>query len=400
MQSEINYTEYCQRMGIISSTELTDMRFERIDWLADGLLKPGLSILAGAPKIGKSWMVLQLCMAVAKGETFMGMPTKQSSVLYITLEDSATRIQERINRITEEGSDNLYVALHCSPLGEELSREIVNFCIRPSDARLVVIDTFQKIREQAAQMSYSGDYADISYLKQIADQLNITILLVHHTRKMADNDVINEISGTNGIAGSADTLMILKKKKRSDSSAILSCTGRDIEDRSLVVKLNKENCQWEVVSDDVRRENHEIPPLLLKLIVYAGKIGSYNGSNTEFCRAFCDYSKEEISPCRLKYLMNRYRHDLEDAGVFFISVRKKEGRVLAVYYHKREDGVSLPPDEAREEQAMWDELEHEAPTYADRHASYEPADDYEEIPLPGDDDAPPEREDDPWYYHA
>ena len=370
------YDEERPRLKLINCSDLIDRRYDRIDWIVDGLIKPGLSVLAGAPKIGKSWMVLQMCLAVAKGESFLGMETHACDVLYLTLEDSETRLQDRLLRLTDDFPERLNISLECPGIGDMLERTIAVHCGDYPSTRLIVIDTFQKIREQAGQMSYAGDYADVSAIKKIADSLNICILLVHHTRKLGDSDVINEISGTNGIAGSADTLMILKKEKRSERTAVLSCTGRDVEDREMELNLDRESCVWQVINDTYTAEQKIIPPLLLKLIVFAGKIGSYNGSNTEFCEWFADYTGESITPNKLKRMMNLYRYELEDAGVFFISAKSNGLRRLAVYYHKREDGLSLSEEDAAEEAALWEDV---------------PGATVDLPPLPTDDDAPPVR---------
>ena len=397
MYSEEVGREERPRLKVINCVDLVETRYNRIDWIVEGLLKPGLSVLAGAPKIGKSWMVLQLCLAVAKGEPFLGMETRCCDVLYITLEDSEMRLQDRLLRLTDDMPERLNITLSCPGVGEELRRALTVYCVDHPFTRLIVIDTFQKIREQSSQMSYAGDYAEVSAVKRIADELNIAILLVHHTRKMSDSDVINEISGTNGIAGSADALMILKKEKRSERTAVLSCTGRDIEDREAELTLDRETCVWRVINDTYRPEQKIIPPQLLKLIAFAEKLGYYEGGNTEFCERFAAYSGERIIPNHLKRMMNLYRYELEDAGVFFISVKKHGIRSLAVYYKKREDGLELPGEEAEEEQALWNE--------ADRKQTARPVSevhglqgvtlpDREEIPLPTDDDAPPERKPD------
>lgn len=370
-----DYAEERPRLKVINCADLIDTRYNRIDWIVDGLIKPGLSVLAGAPKIGKSWMVLQLCLAAAKGESFLGMETHACDVLYITLEDSEMRLQDRVLRLTDDMPERLNISLECPGIGEQLKRVIVTYCTDHPFTRLIVIDTFQKIREQTGQMSYAGDYAEVSSVKKIADELNIGILLVHHTRKLGDSDVINEISGTNGIAGSADTLMILKREKRSERSAVLSCTGRDIEDREMELNLDRETCIWQVINDTYTAAQKIIPPLLLKLIVFAGKIGYYEGSNAAFCEQFAEYTGENITPNRLKRMMNLYRYELEDAGVFFISVKRNGIRRLAVHYHKREDGLTLSEEDAEEEAAMW-EQPYQVP-------------DVDLPPAPTDDDAPP-----------
>ena len=403
---EVRYEE-APRLKVINCVDLVETRYDRIDWIVDGLIKPGLSVLAGAPKVGKSWMVLQLCTAVAKGEPFLGMETHSCDVLYITLEDSEMRIRERVLRQTEELPEKLGISLECPSIGDLLKEEIARHCGDYPMTRLIVIDTFQKIREQAGQMSYAGDYADVSAIKKIADELNISILLVHHTRKLGDSDVINEISGTNGIAGSADTLMILKKEKRTERSAVLSCTGRDIEDREMELNLSRESCVWQVINDTYQPEKKIIPPLLLKLIVFAGKVGYFDGSNTEFCEMFSGSVGEKIHPSNLKRLMNLYRYELEDAGVFFLSLKNNGIRRLSVYYQKREDGLSLPEEDAVEEAALWDEKQDEEAQLTEeeqkaeqQRALQQDAVLYEQTwehacddmpPTPTDDDAPPVR---------
>lgn len=382
---EVCYGE-TPHLNVISCTDLIDTRYDRIDWIVEGLLKPGLSVLAGAPKIGKSWMVLQLCMAVAKGEPFLGMETHGCDVLYITLEDSEMRLQDRILRLTDDLPERLNIAMDCPDIGSDLRHVIADYWGKHPLTKLIVIDTFQKIREQSGQMSYAGDYADVSAVKQIADELHIGILLVHHTRKLGDSDVINEISGTNGIAGSADTLMILKKEKRSERTALLSCTGRDVEDREMELNLDRETCVWQVINDTYHAEQKIIPPQLLRLIVFAGKIGFYDGSNTEFCERFAAFTGESITPSHLKRLMNLYRYELEDAGVFFLSVKRNGFRRLTVLYKKREDGLKLSEEDAREEAALWEESGHEP----EPEIEQEPEQD-DLPPTPTDDDAPPVR---------
>ena len=326
-----------RRLGVISSIELTDVRYQRADFLVESFLKPGLAILAGSPKIGKSWLVLQLCLAVAEGKPFWGMDVRQSTVLYIDLEDSEQRMQERIIRSTEEASDHLKISFKCSQLGEGIADEIRNFVEEYPDAKLVVIDTFQKIRMPLGQTSYAVDYAEISHLKRVADELNICILLVHHTRKMGDSDYMNEISGTNGIAGSADTLMVLKKPKRTDRKANLYCTGRDIEDRSLELLFDRETCRWKVTADSLEQENVNLPEIIVELREYMKTVGRFDGTNADFCEGFAAFWGRPVEANQLKRQMNRWRYELEDMGVCFLSYRTRKGRLITIKYAESHD---------------------------------------------------------------
>ena len=321
-----------RRLNTISGADLCDMRLPHSAYTVDTLLRPGLAILAGAPKIGKSWMVLYLCLQVAKGEPVWGMKTTQGSVLYIALEDSWQRLQDRILAITDNCSEAIHFSLNCAPLGDALEEEIRTFTADYPDARLVVIDTFQKIRAQAAEMSYANDYSEVSRLKNIADELNLCILLVHHTRKQSDNDCMNEISGTNGIAGSADTLMVLKKEKRTARTATLSCTGRDIEDREMTLTLNSEQCIWQLKQDSLQPKTQQTPREILLLVAYMQTVGYSFSSMSDFTGDYCRRTGVRIEPNQLKRLMNLYRFDLEEQGVSFASVRRPQARMLSITY--------------------------------------------------------------------
>jgi hypothetical protein len=322
-----------QELTLYTSEELCELRFKRTDWLVEGLLRPGLTVLAGSPKIGKSWLVLQLCIKVAKGEAFFGQPTKKGSVLYLALEDNEQRMQKRLLITAAEVPENLMISLDCEKGGEELERQIGAFVRRYPDTRLIVIDTFQMIRDRTAQMSYANDYSETSRLKAVADELNICILLVHHTRKMNDDDRVNEISGTNGIAGSADTLFVLTKEKRTAKNAILTCTGRDIEDMELELDMDSNTCMWRcrssVPTGGIIRT---LPEDLIKLVDFMKEIKKFDGTNTEFTEAYNAYAGTNHTASALKRRMNYCRYALEDRGVAYHNSRTADERRILIAY--------------------------------------------------------------------
>ncbi|WP_405340965.1 AAA family ATPase [Ruminococcus sp.] len=322
-------------LKVFRGSELAERCFERRDFWVESLLCSGLTVLAGAPKVGKSWLVLNMCLSIAKGKPFLGLNTRQCGVLYVALEDDERRLQRRILTITDECAEHLYLTNRCAEISEELEKELCFFLAEHRDVRVIVIDTLQKIRAGGRDMSYANDYDEISVLKNIADQLNIAIVLVHHTRKMSDSDYMNEISGTNGIAGSADTLMVLKKEKRASREAVLSCTGRDIEDRELKLRLSRESCIWQVISDSMEQERRELPGVIVKLIDLMEQKKLYDGYNTSFANWFTEETGEVITPNHLKRLMNLYRYELEDHGVSFDSFREKNRRRLKITYVPR-----------------------------------------------------------------
>lgn len=221
----------------VNCEQLMTTPLKPIEFCVDGMISTGLFILAGAPKIGKSWLALDMALSIAKGETLLGRETKRGTALYLCLEDSYNRIQNRLFELTSEPSENLHFAIMAGTLGGVLEKQIENFKLQHTDLKIIIIDTLQKIRS-GDDTSYVSDYKELSVLKNLADRLRIAILLVHHTRKCRDNDPFNMISGTTGISGCVDGSMVMIEKQRGSGEVVLHCVGRDIENLELHLKRN------------------------------------------------------------------------------------------------------------------------------------------------------------------
>lgn len=221
----------------VNCEQLMTTPLKPIEFCVDGMLSTGLFILAGAPKVGKSWLALDLAISIAKGEKLLGRETKRGTALYLCLEDSYTRIQNRLFELTSEPSEHLHFAIMAGTLGGNLEKQIEQFKSLHTNLKIIIIDTLQKIRS-GDNASYASDYKELSVLKDLADKLRIAILLVHHTRKCRDNDPFNMISGTTGISGCVDGSMVMIEKQRGSGEAVLYCVGRDIENLELHLKRN------------------------------------------------------------------------------------------------------------------------------------------------------------------
>lgn len=222
-------------------------------FIVDGLLPQGLSVFCGSSKIGKSWLMLEIGLKAAVGEPLWGMPTEKCDVLYLSLEDTAKRLQDRLYKVTDCAPENLRFMLTSQKIGSGLEQELENILKAFPLTKLVIIDTFQKVRGSNAASKdgmYAADYADVSALKQIADNYNLAVVIVHHRRKLGDtNDPFNEISGSTGISGAADTNFILQRK-RGEKNATLLVNGRDVEYQELILKF--ENLIWEFIEKKAR----------------------------------------------------------------------------------------------------------------------------------------------------
>ena len=237
-------------LSVIDGKSLLALDVEPAKFIISSLMPTGLHMLAGSPKIGKSWLALWLCDQIAKGEKVWDFDTLKCATLYLALEDTVDRLNIRLSRITENGSEKSYFATEAENLAGALTAQLERFMADYPDTGLVVIDTFQRIRDISNdKSSYASDYQEINKIKAVADKHKIAILLVHHLRKMPDSDPINMVSGSTGIIGAVDSVYVLEKDKRTDNTAKLHVTGRDIMDMQLLLELDRNTAIWRFVSD-------------------------------------------------------------------------------------------------------------------------------------------------------
>lgn len=300
----------------------------------DTLIPNGLSILGGAPKVGKSWLALDLCVCVAKGEPFWGFRTEPGAVLYFCLEDNERRIRQRLFSITDEvPPDSLFLATSAGRLADELCDQIRTQIEMYPEICLVVIDTFQMVRGRDTESSYASDYEDIRRLKQLADEIDIAVLLVHHLRKRGDSDALNKLSGTTGLTGAADAIFVLDRCDRLQDEARLVCAGRDIEPRELRLSFDRNDCRWTLVSDSLEEASLRLPDELSALVEMMKARAPFIGSNTELAELLSAFSGLRIPAKGLKQMMNKHQTWLEQAGVWFQSYRSNGQRLVRVRFY-------------------------------------------------------------------
>lgn len=233
-----------------SAADLMAKEFDPIAWLVPGLIPEGLMILAARPKIGKSWLALDLAIATSAGGTFLGRPVAGGEVLYLGLEDSDRRMAARLSKLGASGRDLRRLEYSCEwPRGEFGAFAVGEWLEAHPAARLVVVDVFAKMREASPsrETGYGTDYADVAMLKP--QRPGVTVLLVHHSRKADSEDAIDSVSGTLGIGGAADGVLVLKRA-RGESEAELHLIGRDLEEEGqFSVRFDRDTCRWQWLGD-------------------------------------------------------------------------------------------------------------------------------------------------------
>lgn len=236
-----------QRGVYFNAHELMNTQFPEPRWAVPGLVAEGLTILGGAPKLGKSWLCLSLGVDVAGGHPVLGkIEAESGSVLYAALEDPPRRLKARLHKIigSAPGPVDLTLVTELPAMAVALDM-IAEWLEAHPDARLVIVDVLAKIRPPASagKSAYEEDYRVLSQLKQLADRYRVAVVVVTHLRKMEAADVFDQVSGSTGLTGAADATLVLKRA-RGENSASLHVTGRDIVESEYAVTFNPDRCTW------------------------------------------------------------------------------------------------------------------------------------------------------------
>lgn len=316
-------------LKVVPAEELLDTTFMPTGTLVDGLLGQGIYILAGAPKVGKSWLVLLLANQVSRGEPVWELKTEKCGVLYISLEDTFQRIQKRLNDVSGGTPGPIWLATEALNIGEGFEEQLENFLAARPDVKLVIIDTFQRVRKAGQeQYNYASDYEAVCALKKIADRFLITLLLVHHTRKTGSSDSFNMISGTTGLLGCADGALVLQKSSRLETSATLDVTGREVADSQFKLRFDKQRKVWEFISFGGDAQEKEPDPVLTAVQTFIRERHEWLGYAAELLEELKAQSGVEVEAHILTRSMNAHIMELaNDYGVLYRSgKRTNKGR--------------------------------------------------------------------------
>jgi DNA polymerase len=257
---------------IITADELQNMVFAPINFVVPGFIAEGLTLFAGKPKIGKSWLLMHAARAVASGgATLGGIKVEAGDVFYAALEDNQRRLSRRMTRLfgQEQWPPRLHFTCKMSKLAEGGLAEIKAWIKKARCPRLIIIDTLKMVRTPARkdQNYYEADYESVRELRDLAAEHAIAIVVVHHLRKAEADDPFDTVSGTLGLTGAVDTVMLLW---RQGNGVVLAAKGRDVEETTKAVVFNRDTCTWTIIgdADEVKRSNER--ENILKAFAEAG----------------------------------------------------------------------------------------------------------------------------------
>ena len=318
--------------------EILTTVFPPMEYLVDGLLPQGLFILAGTQKVGKSWLALDLCVSIATERKVLGRSTVRRDALYLCLEDNFRRIQKRLFAIDAPETEDMYCAITSGTIENGLLEQIEDFYKEHIDLGLVVIDTLQKVRE-GVESTYATDYKEMSALKALADKLDITIIVIHHTRKMPDSDPFNQITGSTGLSGCADGSFVLAETYRGSGVGTLTCVGRDVGFLEIKVHFDQAQMRW-IAEEDLSVSGSKNNLFLSAVYVFIREKLHFVGTPTELSDELKAITDETFYPNRIKRDLVENGYTLMLYGIVFAYERRHSGRYIKLdYYPERDSSV-------------------------------------------------------------
>lgn len=258
-----------------TAEDLMGRQLPPVRWAVPGILPEGLSLLAGKPKLGKSWLALGLALAKASGGVALGkIPVDPGEVLYLALEDNPRRLQNRLGKMLDGSAPppQLHLATDWPRLDEGGADLMDDWLAVHPGAGLVVVDILKVVRPVVSgnRGMYDADYEAMQLIQRLAGQHGAAILAVHHTRKLAASDPVDEVSGSTGLSGGADGIMVLKRD-RGKADAYLHVTGREIEEEAeLALKWDANLASWTLAGDADEYRLSEERRALVKALGRAG----------------------------------------------------------------------------------------------------------------------------------
>lgn len=237
------------KLNILNGVELFNMDIKPVEFVINGLIPVGLTLLASPPKYGKSWLCLDMAVSVASGTDFLGFTTNEHDTLYLALEDREDRLKQRLQMLlnNQPFPRRFNVTIKSETLNNGLIEQLEAAVKENPGIKLIIIDTFAKVRGESKrnESAYSTDSREAGIIKEFADRLGIAVVLVTHTRKGIDpTDPFVNITGTFGISGIADDMIVLTKENRNSEYTKMSVTGRDVSYEEYPLMFNKEHGRW------------------------------------------------------------------------------------------------------------------------------------------------------------
>lgn len=314
-----------------SAASLYGAQLERPPVIVNNLIPAGLTVLAGAPKRGKSWMALKMALCVAAGEPFFGLPSQKGAVLYLDLESKSYRVQERLSRLVAgPAPGNLYFTHKSERLDGGLLEQLKSWASQVEHPSMIIIDTLGRVKggTRKGENAYESDTRIFGELQSFALENRLAVVCVHHLKKDTgtNEDYFERISGSMGITGACDAVMVLAGK-RGEETSVLRTSSRDFESQDFVVKFN--GGAWSLVSCSsetyLAEQAYVRSPVVRGVIALSEKFGQWQGTASEMLAAASQVSDAPLAllkPTEFGRELSRFLEPLRQKNHIRITMRR------------------------------------------------------------------------------
>lgn len=336
-----------QNGNSLMTEDLPPIEFLMDDFLTVG----GVYIFAGASKMGKTWFSLDMSISISQGIEFMGKRTTKCKALYIDRESSKTSLKSRLVAMYGKNVDlsNWDFVHKCECLFDGFQEQLIGL-IEKNNYKLIFIDVFAKIRSipDKGMPEYKHDYKDIGALKDIADKYKVCIVILHHQRKMKDeDDIFNTMSGSTGLMGAPDGAILLARKRGSDDASIHT-EGRDIRGGQYSIEWNKKTLRWRYIglSDEVRlnleRKAFESSPLasVISVMLKNGNIySSMADLHNQIVFDYPEFTPVPTTPAALGKALKENALSFKKMGIDIEAKRGGKGVMIKITKNEEKENV-------------------------------------------------------------
>lgn len=336
-----------KKLNVYHAADLYGKTIERPPVIVQGMIPAGLTVLAGAPKRGKSWLALMLALCVSAGEPFLGAQTTQGDVLYLDLESKQYRVQARLSKlIVGRAPESLYITHESDRLEGGLVEQLAMWCDDVQHPVLIIIDTMGRVKGGAkrGENAYEGDTRILGDLQRFALQRNLAIVCVHHLKKDPGGniDYFERISGSMGITGACDSVAVLQGK-RGDENSTLSISSRDFESTELIIGFKDGRWSLRSTNSEQWHEEQEYvnSSYVRAVIAMAHRYHRWQGSPTEFISELATFGADAYDqrPEKITAEILRFREKLHsDEGVLFQRGKRAKGKRFIMVQEVQTDG--------------------------------------------------------------
>lgn len=347
------------RLEVYRASELYGKQLERTRMIVPGMIPSGLTVLAGAPKRGKSWLALSLALSVASGGMFLGIHCTQGDVLYLDLESRQYRVQDRLSKlIIGAAPESLYIAHKAEPLGVHLYEQLDAWTASVKSPSLIIIDTLGRVKGagRGRENAYEADTRQYGALQSWATEHKLAVVVVHHLRKVKDSDDwFDKINGSNGLVGAADAVIGLGGA-RGEQVSKLMVSGRDIDgDYSMAIRFD--GGRWLLESSDSERYEEESAYNSSQLIqgVYALMLdrSEWQGTINELLDAIVDVTQLPLnirSTAQAGRELQRFQALLYEREGLLVGYRRTSSRRVLFIRNTRKQGSINDGDPADQQE--------------------------------------------------